>query len=68
MPNPPARYVKGAERRQLAKRARSLYDDGHTITEVAEQLGRSYGATRQLLLEVDTPIRRQGTHNRKAAR
>lgn len=40
--------------------ARDLYESGHTIHYVAAFLGRSYGWTRDLLIDAGTQMRSQG--------
>lgn len=46
---------------------RDLYESGHTIHYVAAFLGRSYGWTRDLLLEAGTQLRSQGCRRKQDA-
>jgi len=46
--------------------ARDLYESGHTIHYVAAFLGRSYGWTRDLLLDAGTVLRSQGCRGKQA--
>jgi hypothetical protein len=52
------------DRTRLARLARDLYEGEHTIHYVAGMLGRSYGWTRDLLLEAGTVLRSQGARTR----
>lgn len=52
--------VTGDQRDQLRQRAAELYAQGCTITSTGRQIGRSYGATRALLLEAGVRIRPRG--------
>ncbi|MDX3314698.1 helix-turn-helix domain-containing protein [Streptomyces sp. ME08-AFT2] len=45
--------------------SRELYETDHTIHYVAAFLGRSYGWTRDLLLEAGTQLRSQGARRRQ---
>jgi fatty acid-binding protein DegV len=59
-------YLKGTERTAAAQKAAELYAQGCTIRSVAQQLGRSYGATRALLIEAKVQLRERGGRIRKA--
>jgi hypothetical protein len=61
-------YTKGAERVQVRLHAAELYAQGATIRSVADQLGRSYGGTRALLLEAGVTLRAPGGGRRKTTR
>jgi hypothetical protein len=61
-------YTKGAERVQVRLQAAELYAQGATIRSVADQLGRSYGGTRALLLEAGVTLRAPGGGRRKTTR
>ncbi|MFE9127027.1 helix-turn-helix domain-containing protein [Streptomyces sp. NPDC007148] len=65
MPTPYAKRLEGDERRQLAARARRLYESGYTIKQVGKEISRSFGCARQLLGEADTQLRRQGVRGWK---
>jgi hypothetical protein len=54
------RVLKGTEREETAARAAGLYLQGCTIQSVADQIGRSYGSTRELLLEAKVRLRPRG--------
>lgn len=57
--------LRGTQRAETAARAAGLYMQGCTITSVARQIGRSYGSTRELLLEAKVKLRpRGGAHSR----
>jgi hypothetical protein len=53
----PAPYLKGDARTDTAQRARALYEEGRTIGQVANLLGRSPSSTRMLLAEAGTTFR-----------
>lgn len=59
--------LKGDARTTTARRAAELYVQGCTIKSVARQIGRSYGGTRDLLLEAGVQLRARGGGIRKAA-
>lgn len=52
--------LKGAQREETARRAAELYVQGCTIESTGRQIGRSYGATRTLLLEAGVKLRPRG--------
>lgn len=52
--------LRGTERAETAQRAAGLYTQGCTIQSVADQIGRSYGSTRELLLEAKVKLRPRG--------
>lgn len=62
-----ARHLTGDERATTRAKAAALYAQGCTIRSVAAELGRSYGNTRDLLLEAKVPMRAKGGGIRKAA-
>lgn len=55
-----AKPLKGDERKQVARRAAGLYQQGCTIRSVAAQIGRSYGSARTLLVEAGVRLRAPG--------
>lgn len=59
---PPAKgaHITGTARHELRQHAADLYGQGYTIQSVAEQIGRSYGCTRTLLLEAKVRLRGPG--------
>ncbi|SDM47346.1 hypothetical protein SAMN04487981_101637 [Streptomyces sp. cf386] len=60
-----APVLKGTQRKEVADRAAELYVQGCTIQSTARQIGRSYGSTRDLLLEAGVKLRpRGGTRTR----
>lgn len=59
-------YLKGKARQNLAKRAAGLYLAGCTIRSTAAQIDRSYGNTRQLLLDAKVKLRAPGGRLPKA--
>lgn len=52
--------LRGARREEVALRAAELYSQGCTIESTGCQIGRSYGATRTLLLEAGIKLRPRG--------
>jgi hypothetical protein len=64
---PKGQRITGTDRANLRDRAAGLYVQGCTIASVARQTGRSYGATRALLLEAGVQLRARGGGIRKAA-
>ncbi|MFD4257763.1 helix-turn-helix domain-containing protein [Streptomyces sp. NPDC058534] len=63
----PGQQLRGTARTTTALTAADLYAQGCTIRSVAIQIGRSYGATRVLLLEAGVQLRARGGGIRKAA-
>ncbi|MBP5870899.1 helix-turn-helix domain-containing protein [Streptomyces scabiei] len=63
----PGAQLTGDVRTAACDKAAELYGQGATIRSVAEQLGRSYGGTRVLLLEAGVTLRGRGGGIRKAA-
>lgn len=63
-----APYLKGPERQRAAEQAAHLYAQGATIRSIAQQLGRSYGGTRALLLDAKVQLRGRGGHTGKTTR
>ncbi len=62
-PRTKAPTLRGAERAEVAQRAAGLYLQGCSIQSVANQIGRSYGSTRELLLEAKVKLRPRGGAN-----
>lgn len=62
-----APYLKGTERATAASKAAELYAQGCTIRSIANQLGRSYGGTRALLLDAKVTLRARGGGIRKTS-
>lgn len=58
--------LKGDARTTARQQAAELYGQGCTIRSVAQQLDRSYGGTRVLLLEAGVTLRARGGGIRKA--
>ncbi len=58
----PAKYahLRGSERERIRRRAAELYMQGCTIRATGRQVGRSYTATRALLLEAGVRLRGPG--------
>ncbi|MGW0577326.1 helix-turn-helix domain-containing protein [Streptomyces sp. NPDC002920] len=54
--------TRGDARIRLREQAARLYLQGCTIQSTARQIKRSYGCTRQLLLEAGVRFRRRGGH------
>jgi len=52
--------LRGEARAETAARAAGLYLQGCTIQSVADQIGRSYGSARELLLEAKVKLRPRG--------
>lgn len=59
---PPAKYthLRGSERERIRQQAADLYVQGCTIRATGRQIGRSYTATRALLLEAGVRLRGPG--------
>jgi len=53
-------------RKKLAEQAGESYDAGHTLMEVADEFGVSYGKAHALVLESGVPIRPRGARPRGA--
>jgi hypothetical protein len=62
----PGTHLTGNARHKARKEAARLYTQGCTIQSVADQIGRSYGGTRVLLLEAGVTLRGRGGALRKA--
>lgn len=62
----PGTQLTGDARTTARDKAAQLYGQGCTIRSVAQQLGRSYGGTRALLLEAGVTLRGRGGGIRKA--
>lgn len=61
----PARVPIGGDARAAAgRRARAHYEGGASIRDCAVTLGRSFGFTRDVLLEAGTTLRSRGGGNR----
>lgn len=58
--------LKGDARETTKREAARLYLAGSTIASVGRQIGRSYGGTRDLLLEAGVTLRARGGGIRKA--
>ncbi|GGS81766.1 helix-turn-helix domain-containing protein [Streptomyces griseoviridis] len=52
--------LRGVQRAEIARKAGQLYAEGCTIQSTADQIGRSYGAARTLILEAGVQLRRPG--------
>lgn len=63
----PGTQLTGDARTTARQQAAELYTQGCTIRSVANQLGRSYGGTRVLLVEAGVQLRARGGNVRKAA-
>ncbi|MGW2937642.1 helix-turn-helix domain-containing protein [Streptomyces sp. NPDC001156] len=63
----PSQPFKGDERIATRTRAVELYEAGHTTRCVAEQIGRPWSTTRQLLAEAGTVFRPRGSKSRCTA-
>lgn len=59
---PPAKgaHITGTARHELRQHAADLYGQGCTIASTGRQIGRSYSATRLLLLEAGVRLRGPG--------
>lgn len=67
-PPKPGQQLRGTARTTTAQTAADLYAQGCTIRSVAIQIGRSYGATRALLLEAGVRLRTRGGGIQRAGR
>lgn len=52
--------IIGTERDKVGQSLRRKYEQGSSIRELAEDLGRSYGFVHKVLVEADTPLRPRG--------
>jgi len=59
-PRPGCNLPQGPARRRLAYLLRRHYRAGKSITDIAAELGRSYGLVHTLLKEAKTKFRPQG--------
>jgi hypothetical protein len=57
----------GRQRDELRAEAVRVYSEGQPIRVVAEQIGRSFGATRTLLVEAGVQLRPRGWSQRRGA-
>ena len=58
--------VKGDDRDKLKAELKRRYEKGRSIRSLADQMGRSYGFTRKLLVEAGVTLRQRGGNgNRK---
>lgn len=57
--------LKGEQRDAIRSNAKELYLAGCTIESTARRIGRSYGATRTLLLEAGVKLRPRGGGRRR---
>lgn len=60
------KYLKGADRAAAARKAADLYNDGNTIRSVGQHIGRSYDATRSLLVSAGVKLRKPGDRGSSA--
>jgi hypothetical protein len=63
----PGLVLTGDARDKARQQAADLYTQGCTIQSVADQIGRSYGGTRVLLLEAGVTLRGRGGSRPKRA-
>jgi len=56
--------LRGADRETTGARLRRRYEAGDTIRGIAAATGRSYGATRDLLIQAGTTLRTRGARTR----
>jgi hypothetical protein len=60
--------LTGVARAAAAEDCRELYEQGCSVRSIADRIGRSYGCTRQLLVEAGTTFRAKNGTPRKATR
>lgn len=56
--------VIGEERARVARDVRARYDEGTSVRELSEQIGRSYGFVHRLLVESGAQLRARGGDHR----
>lgn len=61
-------HIKGAEKEQVTEFVTAQYENGKSIRDIADDLGRSYGSIRRLIQQSDTPLRSRGGSKRKKGR
>lgn len=56
--------VTGTDRERMKRAAKASYEKGHSVRQIAEETGRSYGAIHRLLLDAGVTFRPRGNHRR----
>ena len=61
----PYRRVMGSERDELGGQLKTRYDAGESIRDIADDLNRSFGFVRNVLVEAGVTLRGRGGNNRR---
>jgi transposase len=57
--------LTGEDRARMAERVLAQYGEGHSIREIAQETGRSYGFVHRVLSESDVALRGRGGPTRR---
>ena len=57
--------LTGEDRARMADRVLAQYNEGHSIREIAQDTGRSYGFVHRVLSESDVALRGRGGPTRR---
>jgi transposase len=57
--------LTGEDRARMAERVLAQYSEGHSIREIAQETGRSYGFVHRVLSESDVALRGRGGPTRR---
>ncbi|GAB3683155.1 helix-turn-helix domain-containing protein [Angustibacter aerolatus] len=60
--------ITGEARTQMSQHVVAEYNQGHSIREIAEETGRSYGFVHRVLRESDVTLRGRGGPTRRPRR
>lgn len=63
----PGITLRGEARDKARQKAAELYEQGATVQEIADELGRCYSATHALLREAGVQMRARGGSRKKTA-
>jgi transposase len=57
--------LTGEDRARMSERVLAQYSEGHSIREIAQETGRSYGFVHRVLSESDVALRGRGGPTRR---
>jgi transposase len=57
--------LTGEDRTRMSERVLAQYSEGHSIREIAQETGRSYGFVHRVLSESDVALRGRGGPTRR---
>ena len=57
--------LTGEDRARMSERVLAQYSEGHSIREIAQETGRSYGFVHRVLSESDVSLRGRGGPTRR---